>query len=226
MAGKFLSVQHIINIIVCKHTINNLLITNIKNVFVACISIHMFLYTGDILGWTAPLPRADAMREHREERSRSADQQSRTHLVQIPWSKATVCSLSRNKDKGDVSILKGTWYIICWSGDLFVSHYPQSICAASKRHLHHCGNTPAHAADTHCGFPPQPSRLYFAAASNVALPSQRLCQMWVTFLNPQWQAKREEERHQKPSTFLIVLFTWCDNTQEEGGVNQPHPQEH
>lgn len=179
-----------------------------KNVFVVYISIHTFLYTCHIWGCTAPLARAGAMREHREERSQAAAEPSRTRLVRTPWSKGTVCSLSRNKDKRDVSILKGTCYTIYWSGDLFISRYPQSVCAASKRHLHRCRNTPVHAADTRCGLPPQPSRLYFVAASDVALPSQRLCQMEVTFLNPQWQAKREEERRQKPRRFLIMLFIW------------------
>lgn len=225
VAEKFLNVQPIINIFVCKHTINNFLITNIKAVFLAYISIHMFFYIRHILGWTALLARAGAMREHREERSQAADQWSRTHLVQIPWSTGTVCSLSRKKDEGDVSILKATFYTICWSGDLFISHYPQGICAVSKRLVHHCRNTLVHAADTCCAFPPQPSRLYFAVASDVALPSQRLCQMQVTFLNPQGQRKREEKRHETPNRFLIVVFIWCDNTQEHGEVNQPHPGE-
>lgn len=177
----------------------------------------MFFYICHILGWTALLARAGTMQEHREERSQDADQQSRTHLVQIPWSMGAVCSLSRNKGEGDVSILKATSYTICWSDHLFISHYPQGTCAVSKRLVHHCRNTLVHAADTCCRFPPQPSRLYFAMASNVALPSQRLCQMQVTFLNPQGQWNREEKRHQMPSRFLNVAFIWCDNTLEGKG---------
>lgn len=142
------------------------------------------------------------MWEHREESSQAADQPSRTRLVRIPWSKGTVCLLSRNKHKRDVSILKQTCYIICWSGDLFISRYPQSVCAASKWHLHRCRNTPVRAADTRCALPPQPSRLYFAEASDVALPSQRLCQMEVTFLNPQWQVKRKRDIR-SPADFLL-----------------------
>lgn len=136
------------------------------------------------------------MREHRG--ISSCRSPNRTRLAQIPWSKGTVCSLSRNKDKGDVSILKGTCYIIRWSGDLFISPYPQSVCAASGRHLHRCRDTPVQAG-TLCGLPPQPPRLNIAATSDVTLPSQRLCQR-----NPQRQAKREEEKHiRSPADFLL-----------------------
>lgn len=70
------------------------------------------------------------------------------HPVQIPWTKGTAPSPSRNKDKWDVSILKGTCYIIFWSGDLLLSYYLHSIYAESKRHLQplqeHAGSRSKH----------------------------------------------------------------------------------
>ena len=74
------------------------------------------------------------MWEHREERSQAADRQSRTCLVQIPWSKGTVCLLSRNKDKRDVGILKGTCYIIRWSGKgpVYISLPAKRLCSVQK----------------------------------------------------------------------------------------------
>lgn len=76
--------------------------------------------------------------------------------IQISWSKRTVCSVSRNKDKGDAGILKGICYIICWSGNLLLSYYLPSICMVSQRQLHHCKNMPVHAANTTVGSQPSP----------------------------------------------------------------------
>lgn len=151
-----------------------------------------------------------------------------SRTIQISWSKGTVCSVSRNKDKGDAGILKGICYIICWSGNLLLSYYLPSICMMFKRQLYHCKNMPDHAANTHCGFSSQPSCLYVAAAFNVVLsgkhlPSQCLCQIEVTFLNP-YGRQIERKRHERSSRFVTVLFSWYGDTPEDRDVHQPHPE--
>lgn len=96
--------------------------------------------------------------------------------------------------------MKWTCYIICWWGDLLLPYYLQSIYAALQRYQYHCR------------FPLQAWRLILAIVSTIS----HLCQRKVIFYKPQWQTKKEEEVWEVQQ-ISAMLFTWCDNTQEERG---------
>lgn len=82
--------------------------------------------------------------------------------------------------------------------------------------LTQCSKDICTTAGSHCS-----PRLFLAVASSIS----HLCQRKVMFFKPQWQTKEEEEVWEVQQ-ISVLLCIWCDSTQKEGDVQQPHPWEH